>query len=148
MFIVWYQVWRLIIRFYILPLGYWSCTISTPRGACSPAAISAHCTYRVTHCHLCPTRYSFSPDLSEALDDEAPCTRTQHRNNVPRMRGKKHDISLKILYQTGFETAWQAATLAKRHALTITPHLTISLSIQRFNQLQALDLKKWSHNNH
>ena len=29
--------------------------ISTPRGAYSPAAVSAHWTYR-THCHLCHTR--------------------------------------------------------------------------------------------
>ena len=35
--------------------------ISTPRRAYSPAAVSAHSTYR-THCYLCPTRYSFSLD--------------------------------------------------------------------------------------
>ena len=50
-----------------------------------------------------------------------PCPRTQHLNNVPRLRGQKHDISLKILHQAGFETARQAATSAKRHALTIAP---------------------------
>ena len=50
------------------------------------------------------------------------CPRTHHPNNVPRLRGEKHDISLKILHQAGFETAWQAATSAeRRHALTITP---------------------------
>ena len=50
-----------------------------------------------------------------------PCPRKQHLNNVPRLRGEKHDISLKILHQTGFETARQAATSAERHALTIAP---------------------------
>ena len=50
-----------------------------------------------------------------------PCPRTQHLNNVPRLRGEKHDISLRILHQAGFETARQAATSAKRHALTIAP---------------------------
>ena len=28
-----------------------------------------------------------------------PCPKTQHRNNVPRLRGEKHYISLKILHQ-------------------------------------------------
>ena len=50
-----------------------------------------------------------------------PCRRTQHLNNVPRLRGEKHDISLKILHQAGFEPARQAATSAERHALTIAP---------------------------
>ena len=97
-----------------------SCAISTPRRAYSPAAVSAHWTYR-THCHLCPTRYSFSPESSEAFEGEVPCPRTQHLNNVPRLRGEKHYIPLKILHQAGFETARQAATSAERHALTIAP---------------------------
>ena len=50
-----------------------------------------------------------------------PCPRTQHLNNVPRLRGEKHDISLKILHQAGFETARQAARSAELHALTIAP---------------------------
>ena len=97
-----------------------SCAISTPWRAYSPAAVSAHWTYR-THCHLCPNRYSFSPESSEAFEGEVPCPRTQHLNNVPRLRGEKHDISLKILQQVGFETARQTATLAERLALTIAP---------------------------
>ena len=43
-----------------------------------------------------------------------PCPRTQHRNIVPRLRERKHDISPKILDQAGFETAQQAATSAQR----------------------------------
>ena len=65
-----------------------------------------------------------------------PCPRTQHLNNVPRLRGENHDISLKILHQAGFETARQAATSAERHALTIAPcpmspcrHVTIYISL-------------------
>ena len=50
-----------------------------------------------------------------------PFPRTQHVNNVPRLRGEKHHISLKILREAGFETARQAATSAERHALTIAP---------------------------
>ena len=96
-----------------------SCAISTSR-TYNPAAVSAHCTYR-THCHLCPTRYSFSPDSSGAFEGEVPCPRTQHLTNVPRLRGEKHDISLKILHQAGFKTALQTATSAERHALTIAP---------------------------
>ena len=85
------------------------CAISTPRRAYSPAVVSAHLAYR-THCHLCPTRYSFSPESSEAFEGEVPCPRTHHLNNILRLRGEKHDISLKILHQAGFETARQAAT--------------------------------------
>ena len=47
--------------------------------------------------------------------------RTQHRNNVPKLRGEKHDISSKILHQAGFETARQAATARKRNALAVAP---------------------------
>ena len=62
------------------------------------------------HCHLCLTRYSFSPESSEAFEGEVPCPRTHHRKDVPKLRGEKHDISLKILHQTGLETTRQAAT--------------------------------------
>ena len=50
-----------------------------------------------------------------------PFLGTQHRNNVPILRGEKHDISLKILHQAGFETARQAAILAKLRPQTIAP---------------------------
>ena len=104
-----------------------SCTISTQRKAYSPAAISAHWTYR-THCHLYPTWFSFSPESSEAFEGEVPFLRTQHRNNVPRLRGEKHDFSLKILQEAGFETARQEATLSKRHALPLR-HVPIYISL-------------------
>ena len=58
---------------------------------------------------------------SEAFEGKVSCPITHHLNNVPRLRGEKHDISLKILHQAGFETAQQAATSAERHALTIAP---------------------------
>ena len=57
--------------------------------------------------------------VNEACEGKVPCPRTQHRNNVPILTGEKHDI--KILHQAGFETARQAATLAKLRALTIAP---------------------------
>ena len=56
-----------------------------------------------------------------------PCPRTQHRNNVPILRGGKHDTSLKILHHAGFETARQAVTLAKPRALAIAPLSVLSL---------------------
>ena len=77
------------------------------------------------HCHICPTKCSFSPESSEAFEGEVPCPRTQHRNNVLRLREEKHNIYLKTLHQAGFETARQAATLAKRHALTIASRPSI-----------------------
>ena len=93
-----------------------SCAITTPRRAYSPAAVSAHWTYR-THCHLCPTRYLFSPESSEAFEGEVPCPRTQH----PKIERAETWYSLKILHQAGFETARQAATSAECHTLTIAP---------------------------
>ena len=70
-----------------------SCTISTPfLEHTALAAISALGTSR-THCHLCPTRYSFTPELSEACEGKVPYSRTQHRNNVPILRGEKHENS-------------------------------------------------------
>ena len=77
-----------------------------------------------THCHLCLTKYSFTPESSEACKDKVPCPcpRTQHRNNVSILRGEKHYISLKILHQAGFETARQAVTLAKLRTVAIAPH--------------------------
>ena len=32
---------------------------------------------------------------SEAFEGQVPCPKTQHLNNVPRLREEKHDISLK-----------------------------------------------------
>ena len=40
--------------------------------------------------HLCPTRYSFSTESSEAFEGEVPCPRTHHLNNFPRLRGEKN----------------------------------------------------------
>ena len=70
-----------------------------------------------------------------------PCPRTQHLNNVPRLRGEKHDISLKILHQAGFETARQAATSAERHALTIAP--CPSLSVDIYGVFDLTVFKAW-----
>ena len=98
-----------------------SCTISTLfLEHTTLAAISALGT-NLTHCHLCPTKYSFTPESNGACKGKVPCPRTQHRNNVPILRGEKHDISLKILHQAGFETARQVVTLAKLRALAIAP---------------------------
>ena len=86
-FIVRYQVWRPIIGLYILPSGHWTCWFmchfNSP-GAYSPAAVSVHWTYR-THCHLFLTRYSFSPESSEAFGGEMSCPRTHHLNNGSKM---------------------------------------------------------------
>ena len=60
-----------------------------------------------------------------------PCLRTQHRNNVPILRGEKHYISLKILHQAGFETARQAVTLAKLRALAITPRPSLIKMVKK-----------------
>ena len=43
------------------------------------------------------------------------------------MRAEKHDNFLKILHRAGFETAREAAALAKRHALTIVPRTSLGM---------------------
>ena len=88
-----------------------------------------------THFHLSQVKHLFEGEVS--------CPRTHLLNNVPRLRGKKHDISLKILHQAGFETARQEATSAERHALTIAPCPSLMYpSAERV----ANDLRK-QHNN-
>ena len=48
-------------------------------------------------------------------------------HNIETMRGEKHDISLTILHQTGFETARQEGTSANRCALTIVPFRSLNV---------------------
>ena len=50
------------------------------------AAISALGTSH-THCHLCSTRYSSTPESSAACEGKVSSQGTQHRNNVPILRG-------------------------------------------------------------
>ena len=83
--------------------------------------ISSLKTYHLT-LHLTPWSLDLFIRVPFQLHGEhTVLPRTQHLSNVPRLRGEKHDISLKILHQAGFETARQAATSAERHALTIAP---------------------------
>ena len=98
--------------------GHWTCSymyhfnslFSEHRAL---AAISALGTCR-THCHLCPTRYSFTPESNEACEGKVPRPKSQHRNNVPILRGEKHYISKKILQ------------LAKLRALAIAPRPSLT----------------------
>ena len=111
------------VRFTNITPGHWTCSFMYHFNFLflkhtALAAIKALGTSR-THCHLCPTRYSFTPESSEACEGKVSCPRRQHQNNVPILRGEKHDISLKILHQAGVETARQAVTLAKLRALAI-----------------------------
>ena len=49
----------------------------TLRRAYSAVAILGHSTY-CTHCHLCPTRYSFTPQVEHACDGKVPFPRIKH----------------------------------------------------------------------
>ena len=117
MYIIWYQAKDSSAEFTFYPLQLVTgpvhpCVTSTPQRAYNPAAILAHIIYR-THCHICPTRYSFAPESSEACEGKVSCPRTQQRNIVPMLRGENMIISLKILNQAGFETARQAAYICQ-----------------------------------
>ena len=87
-----------------------------------------------THCHLCPTRYSFTPESSRAYEGKVPCPRTQHQNNVPILRGEKHVISLKILHQAGFWNHTTGSDIAKAQR---SSHYVTSLSHCNLHSLQA-----------
>ena len=67
-----------------------------------------------------------------------PRPRTQHRNNVPILRGGKHDISLKILHQAEFEHARQAVTLAKLRALTIAPRPLLTMLVHVVQEMASV----------
>ena len=54
---------------------------------------------------------------------KVPCPMTYHQSNVPTLRGDEHMIF--FLHQVWFETARRATTMAKRHALTVVPHLSL-----------------------
>ena len=70
-----------------------SYAISTPWWAYIPATISALGTYRA-HCHLCPTKYPFTPEWNKAPGDHLPCPRTQHQNHdVPALKGGVVDMT-------------------------------------------------------
>ena len=121
---VWNQVWRPIIRLYILPPDHWTCSFV--------------CHFNSTESIQACSRFGAlnlsytSPSLS------------YHLNNVQRLRGEKHDISLKILHQAGFETAREAATSAERHALTIA-HVPLSVYLCANAQVRA-QVRKFLHN--
>ena len=63
-----------------------------PSGAYSTAAISAQRVCR-THCHLCPTRYSFIPELIELKHVRwSALPNDKHRmSNMSEVRGEKHE---------------------------------------------------------
>ena len=98
---VWYQVRRFIIHvtFSLPPPVQCSfvCHFNSTR-AQGPVAISAHWSYR-THCHLCPTGTHFH--LSQVKYLKVKCLAQGHNigNNIPRLRGDKHNISLKSLHK-------------------------------------------------
>ena len=120
-FIVWYQIIRLFrLHFTLRSLGLFSCAISTSRRAYSPAAILAHWTHR-KHCHLCPAVTHLH--LGQVKHAMVKCLAHEHepRNNVPMLRGKKHDIFI-LKHAPGFVlTHTTGRDNAKYHAPAIAP---------------------------
>ena len=123
-FIGWYQVWRPIIRLYPL-VTPWSLDlfIRVPfqlhgeHTVLQPFRCIELRPYRI-HFHLCPTRYSFSPESSEAFEGEVTCLSTQHLNNVPKIeRGETWYFS-ENSEPSGIRNR---TTGSERHALTISP---------------------------
>ena len=119
-------------------LSHWTCSIVCHFSSTESIQfcnLSAHWACR-RHCHFCPTRYSF-----EIFESEVPCPWTHHRNSVPILCAEKHDISLKILHLTGFETARQTAISAKRRAPSIAPCLFGTASETVTQQTQNMCIK-------
>ena len=102
----------------------YSCAISTY----SLAAILAHWTHR-THCHLCPTRYSYSPESSEAFVGEVPWTRTHTSKQWPNIEKGYTWYFSENLPRAEFEPARQAAAIAKHHSPTITQRLSLCIPL-------------------
>ena len=76
-----------------------------------------HWTYR-THCHLCHTRYLFTPQSSWGVLPKG------HKlwNNVATLCGERETSHFsKYLHRVGIEPAWQAGGIAKPQAQTIVP---------------------------
>ena len=81
-----------------LYITHWSLDLFIRVSCQLHGAISTHLTYR-THCHLCPTGYSLTPESIDCMWGWS----AQHRGNVPTLKGEKHNIYVKILHQALFE---------------------------------------------
>ena len=94
----------LMVPYIIIFPGHWICSFIYNFN--SPGGIQ-HCSHvALITCHLCPTRYSFTPEWSEVLEGNMPCPGTQHwYHNVPAVRGEKNYISRKKLHLSSFELA-------------------------------------------
>ena len=106
------------------------CVISTLRRV----AISTHWTYHA-RCHLCPTRYSFPPESSEAFEGKCLAWGYNIEPMTQYWEGRNM-ISLKILHHGGFNTARQAATLTKLRTLTIVPRPSVENCYRNMNQMK------------
>ena len=70
---------------------------------------------------------------SEGCKAKLPCPGTQTpRDNVPMLRGEKHDISLKTCLKQGLNPRSMAAEITKRHALTIVLCPILDHRVQSF----------------
>ena len=79
-------MWRHIIRLYIFTPWSLDLFICVPFQLHGEHTVLQPCRrIERTHCHLCPTRYSFLPESSEAFEGEVPCP----RHNVLPMSKRK-----------------------------------------------------------
>ena len=109
--------------------------ISTPRRAYSPAAVSAHWTYR-THCHLCPTRYSFSPSQVKHL--RVKCLAKGHNILCPKIeRGETWYFSGNSA-PSGIRNRTAGSDMAERHALTIPLKSKSALNLLKYGVLNEM----------
>ena len=125
---VWYQVWGPIIRLYTLPLGHWTCsfvyhfhgehTVLQPFRRIELIVHIAISVLSGTHFHLSQVTHWRVKCLAQA----------QTSKQCP----KKHYFYLTFLHQAGFEIAWQTATLAKLHTLTIAPRPSPSSEVSMY----------------
>ena len=122
---VWYKIFHLTFTF--LTPGHWICSfvchLNSTEIILQPfrrIELIIHIAITVitgTHFYLSQVKHLRVECLTQA-------------HNIEKMFqywGEKHFISLKILHQAGFETAWQAAT--KLHALTIATCPSLLMAI-------------------
>ena len=100
-FIVWYQVSDRSSDnfFYNLPHGHWTCSFKCHFNSTADF-LALKLSY--TLLSLSYTRYSFTPEWSEACEGEVHCRRTQTLKQCPNVqRGEKWYVS-ESLHQAGF----------------------------------------------
>ena len=99
------------------------CRLNTPVSIQSSRHFGARTS--CTHCHICPTKYSFTPEWSEARECEVSCPRTQYRTNVQRWEG----INMIFLWKLVPNQDWTHTTGSRNYKALRSNHCVNSVMV-------------------